>query len=124
MFLFYLFYFILMPSFCFAYLDPGTGSLLIYALLGIATTLVFALKNVFYNIRNLFSKNKIKSSEEYGIVFYSEGKKYFHIFKSIFEELIIDKIKSTYVTSDKDDPIFQYSVNGSMFNSDSWSVLE
>ena len=121
MFLFYIFYFILMPSFCFAYLDPGTGSLLIYALVGIATTLVFALKNVFYNIRNLFSKNKIKSSEEYGIVFYSEGKKYFHIFKSIINELINEKIKFTYITSDVDDPIFQYKseyVNPMSFSSE------
>lgn len=29
------------------YLDPGTGSLLLYAMIGIATTFVFLLKRFF-----------------------------------------------------------------------------
>ncbi len=88
------------------YLDPGTGSLLLYALLGIITTLWFAIKNIFFSFRGLFSKSKISvdKNESFRIVFHSEGGKYFHVFKPVIDELIKQKEKSIYVTPDANDP--------------------
>ena len=33
------------------YLDPGTGSLLLYAIVGITTTVLFALRGFWYSLR-------------------------------------------------------------------------
>lgn len=94
----------------FLYLDPGTGSLLLYSLIGIATTLAFALKGVFYNFKDrLFNKgSKTIVQQKYGIVFHSEGGKYFHVFKPIIEELCNKKVPSVYITPDKEDTAFSF----------------
>lgn len=99
-----------MYSYFFLYLDPGTGSLLLYSLIGIATTLAFALKGVFYNFKDrLFNKgSKTIVQQKYGIVFHSEGGKYFHVFKPIIEELCNKKVPSVYITPDKEDTAFSF----------------
>ena len=108
MHVFYLLYFFFAPTFAYAYLDPGTGSLLLYSLIGIGTTLLFALKGVFYNLKGLFSKKNAKTLDDkkYGIVFHSEGGKYFHIFQPVIEELCKRGVSSVYITPDEKDPAF------------------
>ena len=93
----------------FLYLDPGTGSLLLYSLIGIATTLAFALKGVFYNLKDkLFNKGVSQSEQrKFGIVFHSEGGKYFHVFQPIIQELCSRGVASTYITPDEKDPAFE-----------------
>lgn len=94
----------------FLYLDPGTGSLLLYSLVGIATTLAFALKGVFYNFKEKVLNKGVKHSEnrKFGIVFHSEGGKYFHVFQPIIEELCKRGVCSTYITPDEKDPAFDF----------------
>lgn len=94
----------------FLYIDPGTGSLLLYAIIGIASSLWFLLKGFFYKLyikitSKLKNENTIELSTQTiaPIVIYSEGNKYFHIFEPIILELIKQKIPCTYVTSDKND---------------------
>lgn len=108
MFLFYFLYFLFAPTYLYAYLDPGTGSLLLYSLIGIVTTLAFALKGLFYNLRGIFSKKNAKNldNKKYGIVFHSEGGKYFHVFQPIIEELCKRGIPSVYITPDEKDSAF------------------
>lgn len=98
-----------MNSLTFLYLDPGTGSLLLYSLIGIGATLLFALKSVFYNLKGIFSKKNIKNldNQKYGIVFHSEGGKYFHVFKPIIEELCKKGLTSVYITPDEKDAAFE-----------------
>lgn len=105
-----------MKSLFFLYLDPGTGSLLLYSLVGIATTLAFALKGVFYNLKEkLFNKGvKVTSQNKYGIVFHSEGGKYFHVFQPIVEELCKRGVPSVYITPDEKDPAFD--LKNELFN--------
>ena len=105
---FYLLFFLFFPSFLFAYLDPGTGSLLLYALVGIGTSLWFLLRGVFYQLSSLlFARNNIRTKNKYGIVFYSEGAKYWQVFYPVIEQLLSQKIACTYITYEKDDPAFQ-----------------
>lgn len=105
---FYLLFFLFFPSFLFAYLDPGTGSLLLYALVGIGTSLWFLLRGVFYQLSSLlFARNNIRTKNKYGIVFYSEGAKYWQVFYPVIEQLLSQKIACTYITCEKDDPAFQ-----------------
>lgn len=94
----------------FLYIDPGTGSLLLYAIIGIASSLWFLLKGFFYKLyikitAKLKNENTIELSTQKisPIVIYSEGNKYFHIFEPVILELIEKKIPCTYVTSDKND---------------------
>ena len=98
------------PFFAYAYIDPGTGSLLLYSLIGIATTLIFALKGLFYAIRDkLFTKGlKISEENKFGIVFHSEGSKYFHVFLPVIEELCKRKVPSVLITPDANDSAFEF----------------
>ncbi|MCZ6508833.1 MAG: CDP-glycerol--glycerophosphate glycerophosphotransferase, partial [Acidobacteria bacterium] len=73
-----------------AYLDPGTGSILISALLGLLGTALFYVKTLQYKLKvfvsGLFGV-KVASPERYGIVFYSEGKQYWSTFEPVLEAL-------------------------------------
>lgn len=95
-----------------AYIDPGTGSMLIYAVVGIVGALLFAFRGVFYKL-----KGKV-TGKDYGIsndlmdkdvVFYSEGKQYWNIFLPVIEEMDNMGKKMVYLTSSEDDAGLQYS---------------
>jgi hypothetical protein len=42
----------------FAYIDPGSGSAIITAILGFFAAITFTLRKYFYKIKNFFTKNK------------------------------------------------------------------
>lgn len=48
---------LLTPSSVFAYVDPGTGSLLVTTILGFIAAASYTLRNYFYKIKNYFLKN-------------------------------------------------------------------
>ncbi len=98
---------LLSPVSVFAYLDPGTGSMLFSALIGIVATLLFVGKSFVFklsHLSSLISGKKIKESHRESIVFYSEGGQYWNVFKPIIEELNSRSISCRYITSSKDDP--------------------
>ncbi|MEL3901415.1 MAG: CDP-glycerol glycerophosphotransferase family protein [Treponema phagedenis] len=116
---FYISFFLLLPSFLFAYLDPGTGSLLLYAVIGIASSVIFALRNVWYRIIEfIFSKSgkTIERSELPDIVFHSEGKKYWHIFQPVIAALLQKNIPCAYITPDKQDPGLQFESTNKQYH--------
>ena len=89
------------------YLDPGTGSLLLYAIVGITTTVLFALRGFWYSLRSkifLGKKGAVKEMPE--LVFQSEGGKYWQVFQPVLKALDKYDIKYGFVTSDKNDPVF------------------
>lgn len=88
------------------YIDPGTGSLLISALVGFALTLLYTLKGLFYKVSYLFSgKGEGHLPDLTGeIVFFSEGKGYWRVFRPVIEEMIRREQKVVYLTADRDDP--------------------
>lgn len=94
----------------FAYIDPGTGSMLFSALAGIVTVLFFSLKNLFIKIKysgfGIKGKSGISSEEKLSIVIFSEGNQYWNVFKPVVEELEKRKVKCTFYTCDKTDPVF------------------
>lgn len=94
-----------MPAY--AYLDPGTGSLLFSALLGLATTIVLLGKTLLFKIKNLphyFRNRGVGLVVSNKIIFYSEGGQYWNVFKPILEELSDRGVNCSYLTSAKDDP--------------------
>lgn len=92
----------------FAYLDPGSGSMLTSALLGMVATLLFFVKGFYYKVRSWLSRDSgtlIRGSQEKPqLAFYSEGRQYWNTFKPILDELSKRGEPCVYLTSDKNDP--------------------
>lgn len=93
-----------------AYLDPGTGSMLVYFFLGILAMLLYSAKDTFYKVKSLFTggkANKDLRNITEDVLWYSEGKQYWHVFLPVIEEFEKLSIASAYYTSDKEDPALQ-----------------
>jgi hypothetical protein len=97
----------LCPARAEAYLDPGTGSMLLSALVGLAATLFFLLKGLCQRLGG--TVQRLKGSGRMpgmagGIVFYSEGAAYWNTFRPVLEALDNLEQKTVYLTSDPEDP--------------------
>ncbi|MDA3854035.1 MAG: CDP-glycerol glycerophosphotransferase family protein [Bacteroidales bacterium] len=91
------------------YIDPGTGSLLISATIGIALTLAFTLKGFFYKLIARLSGQSTKASNNFSgrLVFFSEGKNYSGVFTPVIEELIRQEKNFVYLSAEEDDALLQ-----------------
>jgi hypothetical protein len=87
------------------YIDPGTGSLLITALIGLGLSVLYSLKGIFYKISYLFSGTGGNTISDFSgrIVFFSESNAYWSVFKPVVLEMINNKQKFVYLSADKDD---------------------
>ena len=47
-----------------AYLDPGTGSMLLSLIVGVVASAWFAFKGFFYKIKNMFKKDGEKKNQD------------------------------------------------------------
>lgn len=97
-----------------SYIDPGTGSMLISALIAMISVLFFMLKGFIYRTFNISSDKGdiVDLDKKYSLVFYSEGKQYWNVFQSTLEECSSRGIKATYMTSDKKDPGLHCEIDG------------
>ncbi|MCQ2603500.1 MAG: CDP-glycerol glycerophosphotransferase family protein [Spirochaetia bacterium] len=96
-----------MMHFSLLYLDPGTGSLLLYAVVGITTTVLFALRGFWYSLRSrVFMGKKGTVKQLPDLVFQSEGSRYWQVFYPVLRALDKYGIRYGFVTSDKNDPVF------------------
>ena len=106
-----LIYFILIiilciPSTAFAYLDPGTGNILVYIVISLAGALIFSIKGLFYALigkKGITSKSDKNGNFDH-IVLFNEGKNYWSTFKPIVDALIKLKQPFSYYTMDIEDP--------------------
>ena len=99
---------ILFPSSAFAYLDPGSGSILLYFFMGLFVSIIYIIKDYFYKIKTFliggrvdYSLNTIKDTD---ILFYSEGGQYWHLFEPVIIALKKQNINCAYYTSSSTDP--------------------
>lgn len=91
----------------YAYLDPASGSAILYLILAGVTSLVFYSRSIFILIYSKFKRlfNKDQNTE-YDFVIYSEGNQYWSTFKPLVDEFLTNKKKLIYLTSSKNDPVF------------------
>lgn len=111
---FYIVFFLCSPYPIWAYLDPGTGSLLLYAIIGVAASLIFSLRNLWYRIIELFFAGKSRQRIPDvlpDIVFHSEGGQYWHVFQPLLEYFANNSIDCAYVTPDPKDPALKWAEN-------------
>lgn len=98
-------------SFLYGYLDPATGSMLLYFIMGIVATAFFSIKDFFYKIKNFFiglKNGKVKIEDDFDIIFYSEGERYWNVFFPILRHLKGTDIKCGYFSSDEFDEGLKY----------------
>lgn len=97
-----------------AYIDPGTGSMLISATIALFSVGFFMLKGIIYRKFSLGGdKGEILDpNKKYGLVFYSEGRQYWNVFKPLVEECSNRGIPATYLSSDKEDPGLNANLEG------------
>lgn len=110
----FLFVIITTSSPAYAYLDPGTGSMLVSALVGIVATLFFMLKGIWYRgvsiLYGLVGRKYQRNASS--IIFYSEGPQYWQTFRPILENLSKMGEKCTYLTSSEKDPGLDFKAEG------------
>ena len=98
--------FILLPTGLFAYLDPGSGAVLINLFITAAAALIYSFKGIF--LRVLGGKKTPKTAvPRLKLAIFSEGSAYRLSFQPLFEELIRQKQHFAYYTLDIEDPLLQ-----------------
>ena len=88
----------------YAYIDPGTGSMLLTILVGALSVLSFSFRSLFNKVR-ILPKKKV-SHEKEAFTIYTDSKRYWNTFKSICDEFEKNKINISYLTQSEDDPVF------------------
>jgi len=95
----------------FAYLDPGSGSMLFSAVIGIVATLFFVIKGFLFKIIDLpayIAGAGRKRDKKRQLVFFSEGPQYWNVFMPVINELVKKGISCTYLSSKENDPGLKY----------------
>jgi len=95
------------------YIDPGTGSALFSILIGAAATVYFLGRALVIKLKVVVSGGKTPRAASYDIPFviYNEGKQYWNVFKPVLDEFENRNTGLLYLTSAKDDPVFDVSWN-------------
>ena len=89
------------------YIDPGTGSMLFSIVIGLVTMLYFVGKAAFIKLKFVLSGGKaVANGDRYPFVFYSEGERYWNIFKPVVEEFERRQVPVVFYTSSEKDPVF------------------
>ena len=105
--------FLILYSFFFAhnalaYLDPASGSAILYIVISVVSAGAYFFRNIALSIFNFLAvKLRFKSgniSTTNKIVFYSEGKQYWYVFQPVLKWLSQNGHACVYLTSDKNDP--------------------
>ena len=97
------------------YIDPGTGSMLFSILIGAAATVFFLFRALLLKIKFILSGKKDGSAQVDSsykpYLIYNEGNQYWNTFKPVVEEFEARKIPLEYLTSSKNDPVFDQKYN-------------
>lgn len=88
------------------YIDPGTGAMLFTVVMGVVTTLMFALQKLWLKLKFVFTGGKasVGNGEREKIVIFSDSKRYWNVFEPICDELERREFDCCYWTASPDDP--------------------
>ncbi len=94
-----------------AYLDPGSGSMLLYALAGLVAVVAHWATGLYHRLSGSLAARGASSngrSDRFELVFYSEGGQYWDVFAPVIDALSNKGVACTYFTSDANDPGLSY----------------
>lgn len=91
-----------------AYLDPGTGSMLLSVFVGLISGAYFVIRKLPSMLRSFFFRltGKTDALKSNTLTFYSESAAYWSTFRPILIALEKLGVESSYLTSDPKDPVF------------------
>jgi hypothetical protein len=103
-----------------AYLDPASGSAILYIILSVASAGIFFLRDsilkIYYFLLTKFKFKHNQNKNYHQIVFYSEGRQYWNVFYPILKELEKSGERILFLTSDKKDPAFNHNFSNVTVN--------
>ncbi len=93
----------------YAYLDPGTGSMLLSVFVGLISGAYFVIRKLPSTLRSLFFRltGKTDALKHNTLTFYAESAAYWSTFKPILAGLETLGVESSYLTSDERIPCFK-----------------
>lgn len=97
---------LLAPNLSYAYIDPGTGSAIVYIVIALVTSAYFAVKGAYYKIADVFAGRAIKR-EVCDIAIHSEDRRYELTFLPIMRHLSELGVAYTYYTMYERDDEFE-----------------
>lgn len=99
---------LLEPQAAHAYLDPGTGSMLLSVFVGLISGVYFVIRKLPSTLRSLFFRltGKTDALKHNTLTFYAESAAYWTTFRPILVALEKLGVESSYLTSDEKDPVF------------------
>lgn len=99
---------LLEPQAAHAYLDPGTGSMLLSVFVGLISGVYFVIRKLPSTLRSLFFRltGKTDALKHNTLTFYAESAAYWTTFRPILDALEKLGVESSYLTSDEKDPVF------------------
>lgn len=90
-----------------AYIDPGSGSMLIAIAIGLVATVIYGIKGLFIKLKYRLSGGKVTGMDDkIPYVIYSDNKRYWNVFKPICDEFEARGVDVVYYTQSEDDPCF------------------
>ena len=96
----------------FAYLDPASGSALLYIIISSFGAVIYFIHRMvltaYIRVRAFFLNEPMQANTQ-DLVFYSEHKGYWSVFSPIIQSLVESEQQCLYLTSDKNDPGLEYS---------------
>jgi len=96
--------YVFIPSVSYAYLDPGSGAVLINLLIAGVATLIYSLKGVFFRLLGRKHPQNNTIATECQIAILSEGKQYWATFEPVVKGFVALGVKFRYYTLDVEDP--------------------
>ena len=96
----------LFPAPSYAYLDPGTGNVLVYLAISLVGTVLYFVKNIVYAImgRAKGERRPEKQLHHERILMFSEGRSYYYTFKPVIDAFLRRGVPFSYITMDVEDP--------------------
>ena len=91
-----------------SYIDPGTGSMMFTIIIGVVTSLFFAVRGLLIKFKFKAHGGSAKeSTEKIPIVIFTDSKRYWNVFRPVCDELEKRGICAQYWTASPDDPALQ-----------------
>ena len=91
-----------------AYIDPGTGSMLVTVLIGIAGAAVYSMRTRLLKLKTSFGGGRAKTDEPpVPFAIFSDNKRYFNVYEPVLREMDRRGKPVLYLTCSEDDPVFQ-----------------
>ncbi len=94
------------------YIDPGTGSMLFYLVIGLVSVAYFSARKLWIKLKYLTFGGVRKDDKKIPLVIFADGRQYWQTFEPVCRELDNRSFDVTYYTMSDDDPVLSTDTHG------------